>query len=115
MKKFGLLLIGITAGIIMLAHVGPVLGMIIGLAVLYYAFKGFIKAESTGKKVLWGILGFFAISITLSNVPALIGVAAAIVVYLVYKNWNKTENVEKEESDPFTNFEKEWEQLKKNF
>ncbi|MFC4319952.1 lmo0954 family membrane protein [Litchfieldia salsa] len=115
MKKFGLLLVGMIAAIVMLSHVGPAIGMLIGLVILYYSFKGFMKSESTGKKVLWGIVGFFALGMTISNAPALIGVVAAFVLFLVYKNWNKKQENVKEENDPFINFEKEWAQLKKNF
>ncbi len=115
MKKFGLLLIGIIAAFVLLANVGPVVGLLISLVILYYAFKGFVKAETTASKVFWAIFGLIALAVSVSNVPAVIGVVAAYVLYVVYKKWNQSEIVHKEESDPFTNFEKEWAELKKNF
>jgi len=51
---------------------------------------------------------------SVSHVPAILGLVAAYIVYLVYKKWNgETKVVEKESSDPFTNFEKQWANLKK--
>lgn len=50
---------------------------------------------------------------SIHNAPAIIGVAAAYVLYLVYKNWNKNKrNTVKEDTDPFVNFEKQWNDLK---
>jgi lia operon protein LiaI len=88
---------------------------LISAVIMYYAFKGFMKAESSGKKIMWAIFGVIAFAVTVSNVPAIMGVVAAYILYLVYKKWNETKVVVKEESDPFTNFEKEWAELKKNF
>jgi lia operon protein LiaI len=52
---------------------------------------------------------------SIHNAPAIIGVVAAYVLYLVYKNWNSSKKtVVKEESDPFVNFEKQWNELNKN-
>ena len=114
MKKFGLLLIGGIAAVVLLGHLGPMIGLVISLAILYYAFKKFVKADSTGKKVIWGAIGILALISSISNVPAILGVVAAYVLYHIYKNWNKKEVVVKtESSDPFTNFEKQWAELNK--
>ena len=116
MKKFGLLLAGGIAAIVLLGNVGAVLGLAISLVIMYYAFKGFMKTDSTAKKVMWAVVGLIALAISASNVPAIFGIAAAYVLYLVYKNWNKKEvMVTKENNDPFTNFEKQWAELKKNY
>ena len=65
-------------------------------------------------KIGWGILGFMALMASASNIPAVLGIAAAYVLYVVYKNWNKPKTViVEEENDPFVNFEKQWSQLKK--
>ncbi|RSK26002.1 phospholipid carrier-dependent glycosyltransferase [Bacillus sp. HMF5848] len=121
MKKFGLLLLAVIAGFALLASVGPLVGFIICLVIMYYAFKGFMKTDSTVKKVLWAIVGLIALSAAASNFPAIVAIVAAIVLYMVYKNWNKqkevmtpTSTVSKQESDPFTNFEKQWAELHKN-
>lgn len=115
MKKFGLLLAGGIAAIILLSSIGPMIGLLVGLAILYFIFKQFLKAESTGGKIVLGIIGFFVLMASIHNAPAIIGVVAAYVLYLVYKNWNSSKKtVVKEESDPFVNFEKQWNELNKN-
>jgi lia operon protein LiaI len=82
------------------------------VAILYFLFKKFLKADSTGAKIGWGILGVIALMITASNAPAILAIVAAYVLYLVYKNWNKDKTTTIVESDdPFTNFEKQWSQL----
>ncbi|MFD1739845.1 flagellar basal body rod protein [Bacillus salitolerans] len=114
MKKFGLLLLGGVAAIILLANVGPLVGLVISLAIMYYAFKGFMKTNSTVSKVFWAIFGLIAFAATASNVPAIVAVVAAYVLYIVYKKLKQTDEVMVEKNDPFTNFEKEWAKLNRN-
>jgi lia operon protein LiaI len=112
MKKFGLLLAGGVAAIILLSTLGPMIGLLVGLAILYFIFKRFLKTESTGGKIFLGIIGFFVLMASIHNAPAIIGVVAAYVLYLVYKNWNSSKKTfVKEESDPFVNFEKQWNEI----
>ncbi|MEH7014010.1 flagellar basal body rod protein [Neobacillus niacini] len=112
MKKFSLLLAGGVAAIILLSTIGPMVGLLVGLAILYFIFKKFLKAESTGGKIVLGIIGFFVLMASIHNAPAIIGVLAAYVLYLVYKNWNSSKKaVVKEDTDPFVNFEKQWNEL----
>ncbi|MCT8136899.1 flagellar basal body rod protein [Anaerobacillus sp. CMMVII] len=120
MKKFGLFILGGIAAIILIANLGPIALFALSIAILYYAFKGFMKADTSLSKVAWAILGLILLSITASNVPALAGIMAAIVLYFVYKKWNEeqgvvVENKATETKDPFVNFEKEWAELKRNF
>ncbi|MET3698622.1 hypothetical protein SAMN05877753_104143 [Bacillus oleivorans] len=116
MKKFLLLLTGGIAILVLLGALGPLVGFAISVVILYYSAKEFIKAESTGKKILWAIIGLVFLSATLSNVPALIGVVAIVVLFLVYKKWNKEKEVTRDEvDDPFVNFEREWSELKKHY
>jgi lia operon protein LiaI len=115
MKKFALLLAGGIAAIILLSTIGPMVGLLVSLAILYFIFKQFIKTESTGGKIGLGIIGFIVLMASIHNAPAIIGVVAAYVLYLVYKNWNSSKQTKvKEESDPFVNFEKQWNELKNN-
>ena len=115
MKKFGLLLAGGIAAIILLSSIGPMVGLLVGVAILYFIFKQFLKTESIGGKILLGIIGFFVLMASIHNAPAIIGVLAAYVLYLVYKNWNSSKkSVAKEDSDPFVNFEKQWNEINKN-
>jgi lia operon protein LiaI len=88
-------------------------GLLVSLVLLYFILKMFLKAESMGKKIGLGIIGVIVLIASIHNVPAIIGVAAAYVLYLVYKKWNEKKYVAvKEESDPFVNFEKQWNELK---
>jgi lia operon protein LiaI len=113
MKKFGLCIAGGIAVIIILSTIGPMVGLLISLAVLYFIYKQFLKAESTGGKIALGIIGVIFLMASISNAPAIIGVVAAYILYLVYKNWNSSKHaVVKEKSDPFVNFEKQWNELK---
>src|SRR5690606_23257894 len=114
MKKFGLLIAGGIAAIILLSNLGPMIGLAISLAILYFVFKQFMKSESTWGKIGWGAIGFIALMASAGNIPAILGIAAAYILYLVYKNWNKTKSEKQETSrDPFTNFEKQWSELNK--
>lgn len=113
MKKFGLLIAGGIAAIIVLNTIGPLVGLVVSLVLLYFIFKKFLKAETTGRKIVLGIIGMIVLMASIHNVPALIGVLAAYVLYLVYKKWNENKDSKvKEETDPFINFENQWNQLK---
>jgi lia operon protein LiaI len=112
MKKFGLLLAGGLAAIILFATIGPMIGLLISFMVLYFIYKQFLKTKSTIWKVTLLIFGFIVLSSAIHHIPALIGVGATYIIYLVYMEWNKKAAV-KEETDPFVNFEEQWEQLKK--
>ncbi|MFS0778915.1 flagellar basal body rod protein [Neobacillus sp. 3P2-tot-E-2] len=113
MKKFGLVLAGGISAIILLSTLGPMVGLLISLAILYFIYKQFLKVESTGWKIALGIFGVIFLMASISNAPAIIGLVAAYILYLVYKNWNSSKrSVIKEEADPFVNFEKQWNELK---
>ncbi|KAB7672501.1 flagellar basal body rod protein [Bacillus sp. B1-b2] len=116
MKKFGLFLIGAVATIILLSQIGPMIGLVISAAVLYFAYKQFAKATSKGAKFWWGVAGVIMLVITASNLPAIIGVVAAYVLYLVMKKWNNNKQVvvkTQHTDDPFVNFENQWSKLTK--
>ncbi|MFD2680267.1 lmo0954 family membrane protein [Bacillus seohaeanensis] len=115
MKKFGLFIAGGIAAIILLANLGPMVGLALSLLILYYSFKEFVKAETTFSKVMWGLIGLAALTISIGNVPAILGLVAIYILYVVIRNWKKAEKETVETSDPFTNFEKEWSQLKKDY
>ena len=116
MKKFGLFLIGGIAAIILLSNLGSIVGLAISLVILYLVFKQFLKADSTLMKIGWAILGMIILTAAASNVPAILGIVAAYILYLVYKKWNDTSEVKhyEKESDPFVNFEKQWSELNRN-
>ncbi len=118
MKKFGLFILGGVAAIVLLSNLAPMIALALSLTVMYFSYKGFMKTDSTFTKILLAIIGVVAMFASASNLPAVIGVVAIYVLYVVYKKWNKKPEVEKvsnESDDPFTNFEKEWNQLKGNY
>src|SRR4051812_39781678 len=113
MKKFGLLLAGSIAAVILLSTIGPMVGLLVSLVLLYFIFKQFLKTESTGGKIGLGLIGLVVLLASIHNAPAILGVAAAYVLYLVYKKWNENKHTKmNKESDPFVNFEKQWNELK---
>lgn len=93
MKKFLMFLLVVTAAILVLGNLGPMILLVASLALAYYAGKKFFLTDVLAEKILWGFLVLIGLSITLSNVPALMGVAAAVILYYAYKAWKE----EKEE------------------
>ncbi|RYM00008.1 flagellar basal body rod protein [Sporolactobacillus sp. THM7-7] len=111
MKKCALFVLGAVSLIVLLAHLGPIIGFLISLAVLYFAYKKFVRSDSTGSKVFWFIVGIIALCLSIGNVPAIIGIVALAVLYFVYKSWNRQKDSDPEPEDPFDNFEKQWKQI----
>lgn len=111
MKKFGLFLLGGIAALVLLANFGPLVGLLISLIITYYSLKQFLKADSTFTKVVWALVGLAGLSISIANIPALIGIVAIYILYIVYKKWNEKRHIVVEEKDPFVHFEKEWSEL----
>jgi lia operon protein LiaI len=116
MKKFGYLLLGGVAVVVLLSNLAPMIALGISLLIMYYAYKGFIKTNSTFNKVVLAIIGVIALFASASNLPAILGFVAVYVLYIVFKKWkNPTAAKNMEDNDPFTNFEKEWNDLKGNY
>ncbi|WP_280769796.1 flagellar basal body rod protein [Salipaludibacillus daqingensis] len=120
MKTFLLFLLAIVALFIFLANLGPLILLAVGVFLLYVIFKQFSKAESTGAKVMWVILGLIVLSMTVSNVFAIVGLLALYILYLLFKKeksddsgYNTSRSSANESSDPFTNFERQWADLNK--
>ncbi|MEI5908643.1 flagellar basal body rod protein [Bacillus spongiae] len=113
-KKLGLIVLGVTAGIVLIANMGPIIALAISLVIVYFSYREFMKSASTGGKVLWAFIGFIALIASATNAPAIIGLVAAYLLWIVYKNWNTQKDGEPEDfgDDPFTGFEKEWAKLK---
>jgi lia operon protein LiaI len=114
MKKFLLFLAGLVALIVLLANIGPMILLGVSVWLLYVVFKQFMKSDSTAGKIGWIVAGLIILSIAVSNIYAVIGVAAAYALYWIYKNWtSKKEEVYKKSDDPFTNFERQWAEMNK--
>ena len=112
MKKFGLLAAGSIATLVLLATLGPMIALAVSLVILYFIVKQFLKAKSMKARIGYGILGFIVLVASFQNVPVVLGVTAAYVLYLVYKKWKKNNRTKNEKDDPFVNFEKQWNDLK---
>lgn len=113
MKKFGLLLAGGIAAIVLLSMIGPMIGLAVSVVILYILFKQFLTAETKKGKIGIAVVGLIVLMVSIHNIPALIGIATAAVLYLVYKKWNEHHyTLKKEKSDPFRQFEKQWDELK---
>ncbi|KAB7704763.1 flagellar basal body rod protein [Bacillus aerolatus] len=116
MKKVMLFCIGGLAALVAIASVGPVLGLVLCAAIMYVAWKQYGQASSKAIKFFWGAAGLIAFLAAVGNVPALLGIAALGVLYIVYKKWQEDDHepmADAKEEDPFVNFEKQWNQLKK--
>ncbi|CDQ18688.1 lia operon protein LiaI [Halobacillus karajensis] len=115
MKKFLLFLAGLIALAVLLANLGPMILLGVSVWLLYIVFKQFMKSDSTAGKIGWVVVGLITLSIAVSNIYAVIGVAAAYALYWIFKNWtSKKEDIQPTRSeDPFTNFEHQWAELNK--
>ncbi|MGY0693317.1 lmo0954 family membrane protein [Virgibacillus sp. FSP13] len=115
MNKFLLFVGGLVAVLVLLATLGPMILLGVSIWLLYVIFKQFMKSDSTVGKIAWIVAGLFVLGIGLSNIYAVIGVAAAYVLYLIFRNWRKDDHNLKQQTvvddDPFTNFERQWAEL----
>lgn len=116
MKKFMLFVLGLVALAVLIGNLGPMIVVGVGVWLLYVIYKKFVKANSTGKKIGWVILGLMVLSITISNSYALMGIVAAYGLYLIYKEWKAdkhdvVDDPQDTSDNPFINFEKQWAQL----
>ena len=117
MKKFLMLLAGGTAALVALSMMGPLIGFAFSALLVFAGMHYYVKSKSTVAKVLWVAVGLVGVFSAISNIPALIGLAALVLLYVLYKKWNNEEvsfsDVKVKEEDPFTNFENEWAKLTK--
>src|SRR5699024_8750580 len=94
---------------ILIANIGPIILLGVSVWLLYLVFKQFVKTDATSAKIGWVILGLVIVSVAFSNLYAVIGIAAAYLLYIIVKNWRDDEV---QESDPFTQFEEQWNEFK---
>src|SRR5699024_6875045 len=113
---FILFIVGLIALFILLVNLGPLIWLAICAGFLYLVFRKFMQSDSTSAKIGWGILGLVIISMIIPTSYSVIGIGAAIVLYFIYKSWNKKDNHHDKlppvDNDPFSNFEREWNELK---
>ena len=118
MKKFGLIILGSIAGIVALVNLGSLLGLAISALLVYAAMHYYLKGGSTFRKVLWVGVGIFGLLTAVANVPGFFGILAIIGLWVVVRKWKQQPvsislNSNVSSSDPFTNFEKQWNELNK--
>jgi lia operon protein LiaI len=95
MKKVLLIIGAVVAVAVLLANLGSLIVLAISVAVGYYGLKRFVMTDSVGAKIGWGVVIGIGICISLSNLPALIGLAALAALYYMYKAWKKDKEAEK--------------------
>ncbi|MCR6111511.1 flagellar basal body rod protein [Bacillus sp. A301a_S52] len=113
MKTFLLFIAAIIALGIFLVNIGPLIMFAVGAFLLYIIFKKFVKAQSTGARVMWIVLGLIVLSMTISNIFGLIGLVALYVLYQLFKKDKDPDNSVNHD-DPFTNFENQWVNITKS-
>lgn len=117
MRKFLLLSGGFIAALVALVLVGPLAGLLFSGVLVALGMHFYIASQSTFTKIIWFTVGLIGVLTAVSNVPAMVGLAAIAILYVIYKKWNgesvKIPTIEAKEEDPFTNFEKEWSNLTK--
>lgn len=105
---------GLIALFVLLANLGPMVLLGLSAWLLYLVFKKFVKSDSMAAKIGWIILGLFILGIGFANIYAVLGIAAAFALYWIVKNWKKADQdpvIPSDETDPFTNFERQWAEL----
>ncbi|HSI66992.1 MAG TPA: ABC transporter permease [Planococcus sp. (in: firmicutes)] len=113
MNKFWMTVVGIIAGIIAISNLAPMIGLAFSGVIIYIGVHYYLKSVSTVTKVLWGFVTAVGAISAISNVPAIIGVLAIAVLWIIYKKWDEESFSAPAKNDPFTNFEKQWEKLNK--
>lgn len=111
MNKFWMITLGIIAGIIVLSNLGAIAALAISALILYAGVHYYLRSTSTFAKVWWAFVGAVGAISAISNVPALIGVAAAAGLWMIYRKWNDRPAAFTETKDPFVNFENQWNKL----
>ncbi|ARJ39243.1 ABC transporter permease [Sporosarcina ureae] len=114
MKKLGLVLLGIIAGLILALNIGPIIVLAVTGAIALVSYHYWRKSQSMFAKVVWMTVLIISVIGSISNIGAFIGIIALIGVYYVYRKW-KDRNVNPNviSNDPFTNFERQWNELTK--
>lgn len=117
MKKLGLVTLGVIAGIIAVLNIGSLIGLAISALIAYAGIHYYQKSTSTLLKLFWGGVLVIGLITAISNIPAFIGIVAMIGLYYIWKSWNKEQDdiiiEHKPSNDPFSNFERQWDALKK--
>lgn len=115
MNKLSLLAVGIIAAIVVLGNFGSLLALGFSLLVTYVGFHYFRKTDSTFKRFFWGAVVLIGLFSVVSNIPAFIAIIALLIMYYTWRKWEKDKDhkVIADSTDPFENFEREWQNITK--
>ncbi len=116
MKKFGLIVLGSIAGIVALANLGSLIGLALSALLVLTGIHFYLKGRSTLSKVVSATVGIIGLLTAVANVPGFFGILAIIGLWYVIREWKKKSSsleVTSISNDPFTNFEKQWNELSK--
>ncbi|MTD30940.1 ABC transporter permease [Planomicrobium sp. YIM 101495] len=117
MNKFWMVTLGIIAGFIAISSLPSLISLAITALVIYASFHFYTRTDSTFLKVVWAIVGIGGAISAVSNIPALFGLAAVYLLWIIYRDWNKDSSKKvdlvKKTDDPFANFENEWDSITK--
>lgn len=117
MRKVLLVILGIIAAITALSLLGPLVGLAVSAAITYAGIHLYLKAHSTFAKFIAIVVGLIGGISAITNIPGLIAIIAIAIGFLIYRKWdNKDAKVftrTYKSNDPFTNFEKQWSEIKK--
>ncbi|MFX3673002.1 MAG: ABC transporter permease [Paenisporosarcina sp.] len=117
MKKFGLVVLGSIAGIVALVNLGSLLGLALSALLVFAGMHYYLKGESTLTKLFWIAVGIIGLLTAVANVPGFFGILAIVGLWYVVRKWKHQPmdigNSVSLSSDPFTNFEKQWNELNK--
>ncbi|WP_394189725.1 ABC transporter permease [Paenisporosarcina quisquiliarum] len=116
MKKFGLIVLGTIAGIVALASLGSLLGLALSALLVFAGMHFYLKGESKLSKFFWIAVGIVGLLTAVANVPGFFGILAILALWYVIRAWKQqpmTLTSTPYSADPFTNFEKQWDELTK--
>lgn len=114
MKKIGLFLLGIIAGLAAVLNLGSIVVLAVTGAIALVSYHYWRKSHSMFAKVFWMTVLVISVISSISNIGAFIGIVAVIGIYYVYRKWNdRNVNPNVISDDPFTNFERQWNELTK--
>ncbi|WP_017471104.1 hypothetical protein [Amphibacillus jilinensis] len=89
MRTLLFIVIAGIAGLIVLSTVAPLIGLFLTLALGYYGVRRFLLTDSALGKLGWAVLVLIALSMSISNTPALVGIVAALLLYYAYRGYRK--------------------------
>lgn len=114
---FGLIALHIAASLI-----GPLIGLGVGAALIYYAYKNLVKPNnSVPKIILWVIIGAIGVSMFIHSVPGFlfVGAIAALVYFIARNSSSKSKSQFNKATDSkgpsvyqaYESFETEWREV----